>query len=373
MKNLTLKSNTILYNIGFLIILMLCLYKPPFIFEVTNAVFNIISATIFMLSFIFKKIPKKIYILALILFSYFMYQLVFYGITASYSLIVAMIGLTYLISNNAYSNILITKIRNASFIYWSIIICVLSSFFFIFESHMGRYSTLNGDPNYTALISITALLIALYSCDKILKKSIVFILIFIILIATSSRTAIIGLLIFFIFQRIKKPMVKYWLFTFLFVFSITSQYLISNWFPDILSFFNFDSSYRLLNLNDHSNSIRIEAYNDAVITITSNMSYFLFNGAKYYADWNQYAINIPHNWFIQATFGYGLLTTITISIILMYAIKTLAIKYPLILSLLSFLIFFASTLSIYPLQTPLILILFFFSYMLRLNKKYAKL
>lgn len=335
-------------------------FKPPFIYSNLNAIFAIISSTILATIFISRKNKIKNLIITSVLILFFIYQLIFYKISASFAIIVSTLALLYMSAktNHIEKQAVSKNFKNA--IYWISVTSVLFSFPFLFESHLNRYSTLNGDPNYTALVTITPLLLALTITHHSLKKSICILLIIFILITSASRTALLAVIIFFINYRITTSLYSKIFVIIILLISIFSQY-IALIIPELLtSLSSSEDSIRLFNMNDRSNEIRLESYNLALTTIQDNFNYFLINGTRDYRSWAPGILDIPHNWFIQSVLGYGFLLTLIVTITMARSILKLVSSLPQIIPFLSFLLFYAGILSIYPLQVPLTLVIFYF-------------
>lgn len=347
------------YFILYMSMLLFCLFKPPFSYTSENAVLAIITGGALFFLYLWEVKRFTYYLIVMLFITYFLFQFFLYSISASFTMLSSSLGVLFL-SNLLKMHRVKTVTFNKNVIFYTTIISVLLSCLFIYESHVGRYSTFNGDPNYTALVISVPLLLALNVATTRFKKISCYILLFLTAFFTSSRTLVIGLIIFlFMFNRVGKKG-NFALFLFVFLFSIFSQYMVAYVLKDFMQHFDLGQSYRLFNFDDDSNRIRIVSYISAVDMIYKNFSYFIFNGARYYSDWNQYAENIPHNWFVQSVFGYGLLMTLGFCLLYIIGAYKLNRVEPIFLPYISYIVFFGGILSVYPFQIPLCLIIIFF-------------
>ncbi|MDE1493763.1 O-antigen ligase family protein [Xenorhabdus bovienii] len=339
----------------FLIIIFI--FKPPFKEYATNAIIIHLFSFVSLISmFSYRRIKIKIALIAMLLYGLILYQTISFNITAAYPLATSLLFLYFI----KEKNISFSCKYNPLILLIPIALATIT----IHESHIGRYSLLNGDPNYTCLL-ITTLCILLLTTYK---RNYVFLLsLFIItltIILTQSRT---GLLALFVFYLCKKTNNKLLLTYFIIVFSIIAQFILAYLLPSTIEYFDFGHENRFLNFNDKSNIDRIYIYKLAFDFLINNIDEFWFHGIRNYLEVNTIAENIPHNWFIQSIIGFGLTFTITYIIFLLYILYKLGDKIKFLLPFICYFFIYASFLSYYPLTTPFLLTLLFFFY---LSKKY---
>lgn len=318
--------------LAFLILCSITIFKPPFEYHLANSLIIITSFLILLLVEI-KEIKFKIADLAIIFIS-----LLSFFLSKSYAGPLILFTFLIFIRLKAESNTYLDE--KTKFI---VLALVAISLFSLHESHLDRYSTINGDPNYTALITIFPILIII-SCSS--KKFIVFFcyfLVLFILYATASRTALLATLLYLICAFLKNKLIKKFILISVLLTSILAQ--------PILAFFllaNFENSLanegsRFLNFYDSSNLDRLDSYLKAAEFV---MRIENWTGVRYYMEANHSASNIPHNWFMQIAISNGLPFAIFSSIILIIFSLNLKIQHT---PFLIFLLTFATILSIYPL------------------------
>lgn len=342
-----LKIDSILHINTFIIILLsaFTIFKPDFDQGTINS-FLIFASLLFLTAYL---------LISRINFNYieivFIFSLVFFIVFFTATYYASLIILTCFFIRNAINSKYINKsepffIKKTQTITSITTMLLVISLFSLKDSHLGRYSSLNGDPNYTALIYIFFLLIIskLNLGNNLLNKLIMYPAIIIIIIITQSRTALLGLIAFYITKKFKKS--SSLIVSTIFLLSIFSQGL-----AYIALINNFEGAEaandfgRFFVLIDKSNYLRLLAFADSINFIITPENYL---GSSNYFNSNIDATHIPHNWFLQIAISNGLPVAVATSI---YFISTIPkIKYE-NLPIIAYILVFSTNLSWYPLST----------------------
>ncbi|MEB2755145.1 O-antigen ligase family protein [Citrobacter freundii] len=344
----------------FIIGLLLCLfiYKPPFDLTVLNALIIHFFAFVALFVIIKQGVYRNVFYCMCALIIPLLFLTVTSGIVAAYPMAVAVVAMLAL-SNSKYTR----PIQQDDFFSILALLILICSFWSLYESHTGRYSLLNGDPNYTSLILLTINLLMLKIVKSKILKNIIYMTILFSVFITGSRTAVLALLAYCIASKIKS---KFSFFLVLLFMSVTIQYVAAYILPNLLTYFNF-GHIRYLNLDDPSNIERTMIYKDAVDFIFNRMDYFWINGTTDYFSMNPDATNIPHNWFVQSILGFGFTYTIIYTLVLILVVRKIHFVNYYLYPFICFFIMYSAFLSYYSLTTPL---LFITTIMLILNERW---
>ncbi|PVU65478.1 hypothetical protein C9E85_12590 [Plesiomonas shigelloides] len=338
-----------LTNASILLLACVLLLKPQFYHTTENAIIiQMLSVITFCYYSFFSGGVGRSYFFWGIIFLFVLFPLtILFKITACYPMVVGILCVferrrSFPVRDNGKAALLLG-------------VCFLFSFL-LYQSHLGRYSLLNGDPNYTSLIFLTLILVAHYISNSPLLKVFSVLFVFFIVFMTESRTAVIAVLAYFICSKIKY---KRFFSLSIFIFSIVSQYFSAYVFPRLISSVELGEN-RFFDLNDASNHERISIYKQAVDYIGEHFYFFLSRGVTDYLAVNLNATNIPHNWFVQSIIGFGLIFTLVYSIVMMFYIATTKHEHCYVLPFMCFFMIFGAFLSYYSLTSPLLVLCLMF-------------
>lgn len=270
------------------------------------------------------KFPKIILLYGTFLF---LYSCIIFLLSKEYS--VFLYTLTII-----FSYILISKKEQISF-YISInkknvfyIVMIISFILINFTWQLqreGRYTIFVGDSNFSAFW----LLLLIFSFILISKKKTVLIKLLIllsiiwILFMTQSRMGLLAVLLFFsmmYFRKYKKLSILIGLC--LLFFSMYGQLIVYYLFENFITIHNLSTQNvfdRLMNLNDTSNLMRVQAYYYALTQLQLNELNFLF-GVKDYIKNLPTNLVVPHNWYITMSVLYGFVYSTLFTIFIIYLI-----------------------------------------------------
>jgi len=277
------------------------------------------------------------------------------GLSGSIVSIASVMLLLHYVKHGSFSFYLPTRLK-IEILLFLFVVYFLLLFFTMGHTADERYFLYNGDPNYTAVLMLTPLLMLLTYKLSIYKYVILIIMIIAILQLTVSRMAILAIAIFLILyftSRNNNNKLFRFIAIFIVLMGVFSQFLFYLYMDDIFNLFEFSATEsRLLQFADNSNAARLFAFNDAFSFVLPKVE-FLISGTSHYLDLNKNASLIPHHWFMLMWVQYGLMFT---TLILILILRILYIAPSNIVFILTSLMVMASILGPFVLKSPLMLV-----------------